>query len=214
MFATYQNQSLVCSMTERGKYIVFEGIDGSGKSTQAERLVKRLGDTAVGVREPGGTPIASHIRALLLNQDLVREARTNLYLFTAARVELLESTVAPNLKRGLHVISDRAWPSTYAYQAAGEGVPEEEILEVTRLATGELFKPDFCILIDTPPKIALARTGLKDYFEKNDGDFYERVAEHYRQIVPTLGRHAIINGNQTPARVEAEVWEHLETIVG
>lgn len=202
-------------MSERGKYVVIEGIDGSGKTTQAKRLVKRMGGTAIYVREPGSTTLANQVRAIVLDSSTLRTPRANLYLFSAARADMLDRTVRPALDEGINVISDRNWLSTLAYQAGGEEVDESEILEVTRLAAGDLFTPDAGVFVDTPVSTSLVRLGGNpDYFERNGSTFYERIRQKYLDTVKNMGNFAVVNGAQTPDEVEAEIWSHLQPTLG
>jgi dTMP kinase len=165
----------------RGKLIVFEGAEGVGKTTQ----IRRLGDTLaargiryLGVREPGGTAIGNEIRRLLLDPGPEFSARTEALLFMASRAELVERDVRPALQQGLVVVADRFFLSTYAYQIAGRGLPEDGVMAANRFATDGLV-PDLTILLRLSVEAALARTdsrGARDRIEAADDSFHHRVA--------------------------------------
>ena len=147
-----------------GRLIVFEGAEGVGKSTQIALLVDRLAGTGVecvAFREPGGTALGDEIRRLLL--DPARDdvtARAEALLFMASRAQLAEREVAPALARGGVVVLDRFFLSTYAYQAAGRGLPEEEIRQANRFATAGLV-PDLTLLLELPPGEGLSRADAR-----------------------------------------------------
>ena len=165
----------------RGKLIVLEGAEGVGKTTQIRRLGETLsarGVSYLGVREPGGTEIGNKIRTLLLEPGPELSPRTEALLFMASRAELVEHDIKPALARGLVVLADRFFLSTYAYQIAGRGLPETEVTAANRFATGGLV-PDLTILLRLSVSAALARTdgrGARDRIEAADDDFHHRVA--------------------------------------
>ena len=170
----------------RGRLIVFEGTEGAGKSTQLELLLRALqgaGVQAASFREPGGTPPGDAIRRLLLDPSSQLSAATEALLFMASRAELCERELRPALDRGLVVLLDRFFLSTYAYQIAGRGLPESGIRAANLLATGALV-PDLTILLDHPAAEGLERAaaarGGRDRMEQATGDFHERVAAAFR----------------------------------
>ena len=131
-------------MATAGRLVVFEGGEGSGKSTQVARLAAAL--TAQGIphrtlREPGGTGLGAEIRQLLLHRDDEMDARAEALLFMASRAELIAREIAPALAKGELVLLDRFFLSTYAYQIAGRSLPEAEVRDANRLATGALKTP-------------------------------------------------------------------------
>lgn len=201
---------------KRGKYIVIEGLDGSGKSTQHQRLLEYLGNKAIGVREPGGTAMAEAIRTLVKDAALPRAPRTNSYLFAAARAELADTIIQPALAKGRHVIADRNWLSTIAYQGA-EGVETTEIHQVNKLAMKELFYPDIVIFLDT--SVAACQTRLasrgdpSDYFEQRDEAFFQRVRHHYLAQLRTLPLACTIDGNQSPDEVANNLLHCLKPLL-
>ncbi len=200
-------------MSKRGKYIVLEGIDGSGKTTQIQNLLNHLGGNTLLIREPGGTPISEKIRELLKNKDLERSAHTNMFLFSAARASLIDDVIRPAINQGKNVLSDRNWLSTVAYQSA-EGADVSAILELSRLATGEFFDPDLLILIDVPAEVSQARLKSRagseaDYFDLKGQQYFDSVRQAYLDNVKKVKNHAIINGDQTPDAV----WQHVKNAI-
>lgn len=195
-----------------GKYIVIEGLDGSGKSTQHERLVKKIG--AVGVREPGGTEMSEEIRNLIKNKEIRRSPRTNVFLFSAARVELMDQIIRPAIKDGRTVVSDRNWLSTVAYQTS-EGVDKfDEIYQLCKLATEEFFEPDLLIFIDTDIETCKKRLSSrgetsKDYFDELGDDYFTKVRKTYLEHIKNLKNYVIIDGNGAPDEVEALIYEAI-----
>ena len=186
-------------MTKRGLYIVIEGLDGSGKTTQFDRLLSAYGDKIIGVREPGGTPMAEHIRTLVKDKAIGRSPRTNAFLFSAARTEVIDTIIRPAIARGKHVLADRNWLSTLAYQSA-EGLDTQAIEQLSKLATQEFFKPDLVILIDTD--VATCRQRLHsrggtaaDYFDNLGDDYFTKVRRAYITHIKQLPASVIVDGN-------------------
>ncbi|MBS0471971.1 MAG: dTMP kinase [Proteobacteria bacterium] len=170
------------------RFITLEGGDGSGKSTQAKRLVAALkthGIDALGTREPGGSPGAEDIRHLVLNGDPGRwDALTETLLMFAARNDHVERTIKPALAAKRWVICDRFTDSTYAYQGAGHGLARETIRRMEALVLGD-FRPDLTLIFDLPVEQGLARTkgrGKEMRFESFDTDFHERMRDCYLAI--------------------------------
>lgn len=206
-------------MTERGRYIVFEGLDGCGKTTQHERAIKRAGSKAIGIREPGGTEMAERIRTLIKDRTLKRAPRTNLYLFAAARAELIDTIIRPAIAAGKHGFSDRNWLSTLAYQAGGEGVNRQEIIDISQLATQEFFEPDLTIFIDVDVATCRERMaqssahGGLDYFDTKGPDFFERVRQEYLDQIATMPNAIVIDGSGTADEVEALAWKPVAKLL-
>ena len=167
--------------------IVFEGSEGAGKTTQIALLYERLakaGTPVVKHREPGGTAIGEDVRKLLLETKYDPTARTEALLFMASRGQLIEREIAPALKRGMVVLLDRFFLSTYAYQIAGRGLPEPEIRAANALATAGV-KPDLNLLLELPAQEGIARAGKRgahDRMEKADAAFHERVARAFAEF--------------------------------
>jgi dTMP kinase len=168
-------------------FFSFEGIDGSGKSTQARLLADALrarGFEVVEVREPGGTVLGEQIRRLLLDPDSQISARAELLLFSAARAQLVETVVRPALNRGAVVIADRFFDSSTAYQGSGRGLAEADwMMTLHRFATAG-HSPSRTYLVDVPPEEAARRRSGRpgDRMEQNDLDFYARVRASYRSL--------------------------------
>ena len=164
-------------------FISFEGIDGSGKSTQAIKLFDHLiysGVPAILVREPGYTPLGEHLREYLKGQEPLTPV-AELLLFEAARAQLVVTVIAPALRDGTTVITDRYTDSTFAYQGAGRGLDPILIRSLNSMATRDLF-PDITFLLSIDPSAATARTNDRNArFEAENRDFYNRVATAYAQ---------------------------------
>ena len=185
-------------MASLGKYIVIEGNDGTGKSTQVAKLAnyfRERGRTVCVVEEPGSddpeksTPIADELRKVIKNGDLTRSAAVNVALFSAARRELWREKIRPALEHGEIVLSARNYISTLVYQGRGEGYDESEILRLTKLFTDErYFHPDIMIILslshDKREERIAMRGELKnpDTFESRGQDFQEKVDDGYLEI--------------------------------
>jgi len=202
----------------RGKYIVIEGQDGTGKSTQVERLRKRLksnGIESIEFHEPGEADKTSQtmpnkIREIILNKDIDRVPSTNILLFSAARNELWnrKDGAFESLNKGIWVIASRNWKSTIAYQGYGEGYDISAIESTTKTLLGEdYFKPDFeCIVyLDETDRIARMTsrddTHKQDTFESKTSDFQKRVNDSYFKIAEKY-KTPLINGSGTMREVE------------
>lgn len=197
----------------KGKYIVLEGLDGSGKTTQHEKLLNLFGPKAIGVREPGGTPMAEQIRNLVKDKSLERSPNTNAFLFSAARADLVDTIIRPNIAHGLTVIADRNWLSTIAYQSA-EGFDTVEIEKLSQIATQEFFKPDLIIFIDTNVKICQERLAGRggteaDFFDEKGSDYFTKVRAAYLEHIKKFKNFAIIDGNKIPDEVAGQIEKSL-----
>lgn len=163
-----------------GRLIVFEGVEGAGKSTQLARLrarLERAGLSCRAFREPGGTPTGDRIRAILLDPQASLDARTEALLFMASRAELVATTIRPLLAAGTVVLLDRFFLSTYAYQVGGRGLPEADVVRANHAATGGLV-PDLTLLLGFSAQAGLSRAkqrGPQDRMEQLGGDFHARV---------------------------------------
>lgn len=167
--------------TLRGRLVVFEGGEGSGKSTQLRRLSALLethGVSHVCLREPGGTPLGGEVRRVLLDRGSDITPRAEALLFMASRAQLVEREIRPALARGDVVLLDRFFLSTYAYQVAGHGLPEAEVRAANAFATGGLV-PDLTLLLAFPVAEGLDRAGRRtashDRMEAMGLDFHGRV---------------------------------------
>ena len=203
----------------RGRFITFEGGEGSGKSTQIRTLAERLGAAklrTVVTREPGGSPGAEIMRHLVLSgmgKLLGAEAET--LLFAAARDDHVRSVIEPALKQGIWVLSDRFSDSTRAYQGSLGKVAPEILNAMQRVTIGDL-KPDLTIILDVSVEIGMKRAAVRrgtdapDRFEAEDVKFHQALREAYRQIAAAEPeRCVLIDATADPATVAANVWAAL-----
>jgi dTMP kinase len=207
-----------------GRLIVFEGVEGAGKTTQLERLgahFVRAGVPCVSFREPGGTPAGDRIRSLLLDPAITLDARAEALLFMASRAELLAEAVRPALAEGKVVMLDRFFLSTFAYQVGGRGLPEADVVAANRVATGGLV-PDLTLLVSLPSAEGLARAarrGAADRMERSGDDFHARVEAAFRTFAtpvwqagrPEAGRIVVVDGGGSPQDVEHRVARTVAT---
>jgi len=196
-----------------GLFVSFEGIDGSGKSTQARLLADRLrndGRDVVHTREPGGSPGAEEIRALVLQGDPDRwSAETEILLFTAARRDHLERTIQPALEAGKVVICDRFADSTRMYQGLSRGNLRAKVDALHDLMIG--VEPDLTLLIDMDPEIGLSRAKARNTVEERFEDFGASLQEAMRAGFLALAteyadRFRVIEGARAEEVVAREVW--------
>jgi dTMP kinase len=200
----------------RGRFITFEGGEGSGKSTQIRTLAERLNGAelrTIVTREPGGSPGAEIIRHLLLSgmgKLLGPEAET--LLFTAARDDHVHAVIEPALDQGIWVLCDRFFDSTRAYQGRLGKVDPKVLNAMQRVTIGDL-KPDLTIILDVPVEIGMQRAaarrgaGAPDRFEAEDVKFHEGLRDAYRQIAAgEPQRCVLIDANAAPGVVAARVW--------
>ena len=206
----------------RGLLIVFEGAEGAGKSTQLNRLAEWLnarGRDVVSLREPGGTAVGDEIRRVLLDPASEIAPRAEALLFMASRAQLVERRIRPSLDRGSIVLLDRFFLSTYAYQAHGRGLPEEEIRVANSMATDGLV-PDLTLLLTLPVEAGLARAmerGGHDRMERADIGFHVRVTnafglfatQAWQRVHTECGPIDAVDGSGTETEVFARVVETL-----
>jgi dTMP kinase len=173
----------------RGLFIVLEGIDGSGKTTLVRRLEQKLiqyGSKVITVEEPGGTPVGERIRQILLARALPMEALAELFLFEAARHQLVRTVIRPSLEAGQLVLADRFALSSLAYQSYGRGLDMKLVRQLNGLAT-EGLEPDLTILLDLPAERALERKGQpRDRLETTGLEFLRRVRQGYLALLEQL----------------------------
>ena len=196
-------------------FVTFEGLDGSGKSTQADLLRRRLeaeGREVVATREPGGTPLGEHVRELLLRGDAMTPW-SEAALFTAARAQLVEDVIRPAIDRGADVICDRYLDSSLAYQGLARGLGIERVLQLNLEATGGLL-PDVTFLLLVDPEDSHARLGEeRDRIEREDDDFRARVDAAYRQLAELFPRRVVaLDGSRTPDEIAQEIDGRLRAL--
>jgi len=204
----------------KGLFVTLEGIEGSGKSTQLERISNYLGETGrevVVTREPGGTPIAEAIREILLEPGNTAMApTTELLLYAAARAQHVNELIRPRMGEGAVVICDRFADSTIAYQGGGRKVPREILRDLHEIATAGL-EPDLTILIDLPVEEGLERAGNrsgKDRIEQESVMFHERVAAMFRRLAEEYPeRIKVVDGTKSPDNVFEAIRPHIDALL-
>ena len=200
----------------KGKLITFEGIDGSGKSTQAKRLVDYLNkskETAIFVREPGGTTISEEIRDILLNRHLEDiNDRTEALLMTGSRAQLTHEIIIPNLNKGLHVIADRYSDSTLAYQGGGRQIDLDWLIELNKFATYNL-DPNITFFIDVIPEEAFNRKNKdKDRIELAGIELQNRVRDTYLKISQRFqDRYKVIDGHDSIDNIHTKILDEIRS---
>ena len=194
-----------------GGLITFEGIDGSGKSTQIQMLeheFNNLGIEYKTFREPGGTELSEKIRTILLDKENIELISTaESLLFAASRAQLTTEKVKPAIAKGQFVICDRFTDSTIAYQGYGRGLDIKQLEEINYIATAGLI-PDITFILDTSPETAAARmkSESSDRMEATGMKFFRRIREGYLQLKnQSPNRYRVINGEQSPENVFKEI---------
>jgi dTMP kinase len=188
-------------------FISLEGVDGSGKSTQARLLVEALGPDTVAIREPGGTEAAERIRALLADPEVALDPLAELLLFLAARADLTERVIRPALEAGRDVVSDRFSDSSVAYQGAARGLGVGEGIGLCEAATDGLW-PDLTLLLRVDPETGLGRSDGEDRFEAEGLELQRAVAQAYDEIATIAGdRVVVVDASGTVEEVHERVME-------
>jgi dTMP kinase len=207
----------------RGRFITFEGGEGVGKSTQVERLKRRLeaeGFDVVATREPGGSPKAERIREVLLGGGAKRFGPLGeTMLFCAARADHLEQRIRPALERGAFVLCDRFADSTRAYQGALGDVDPAVLSALERIVVGET-RPDLTLVLDAPAALGLARASARrgngdggaDRFESEERGFHERLRQAFLDIAEhERDRCVVVDASTNADVVEAAIWGIVES---
>lgn len=206
----------------RGRFVTLEGGEGAGKSTQARLLAEALrarGLEVLVTREPGGSPGAEDIRALLVTGEPGRwEPMTEALLHYAARYDHVARVILPTLRTGTWVISDRFADSTMAYQGYGAGIPRESIRRLDALVL-ERVRPDLTLMLDLPPEVGLARAGdrggAEDRYERMDFAFHERMRAGFLDIAKREpGRCAVLSAAEAPEIVHEAVLACVQKRLG
>lgn len=208
-----------------GRFITFEGGEGSGKSTQARLLgdaLRAKGVDCVLTREPGGSPFAEQVRALLLDPETHHHsALSEALLFYAARTDHLEKVIRPALVSGRWVISDRFSDSTRVYQVEVGGLTQD-VFKALELIVVKLTYPDLTFILDVPAEVGLARATTRrlaqaisgeqpDAYEKRDADFHERLRQGFLAVAEAEPHRChLVDGMKPAATIAAEVWAQVE----
>jgi len=213
-------------LVTRGRLITFEGIEGSGKSTHARLLAQKMraeGSEVVEVREPGGTLIGETIRLLLSRRggSETMSPQTELLLFLASRAQLVQTVILPALRRGAHVICDRFFDSTTAYQGYARRCDLKLISKINAFAVQNL-SPDLTVLLDIELHAGFKRLHSrnrrqgteKDRIESESMDFHKRVREGYLAMAKKMPeRFIIINANRHIKKVHADIWKAVQNVL-
>lgn len=204
---------------KQGRFITFEGGEGTGKSTQIKRLAAALEAKKVATvvtREPGGSPGAEEIRNLVLKGDPARwNPLTEALLFYAARADHTERLIKPALAQGKWVISDRYSDSSYAYQGGGRGLARETVRRIEAIAIDD-FKPELTLILDMPVEIGLQRSvaragNTETRFEEMDVAFHERMRKSFLDIARrNSARCVVIPADREIDDVADEVWQTVK----
>lgn len=206
-----------------GRLIVLEGSEGAGKSTQLKLLTDRLSGAGMEVlplREPGGTALGDSIRAIVLDDPTHHiTPSAEALLFMASRAQLVRDKIDPALSRGVVVVMDRFFLSTYAYQIDGRGLPEDEVRSANALATGGRV-PDLTIVLEISASEGMARAtarGAQDRIEQSGDEFHDRVERAFSRFArsdwqsahPECGRIVVVDGRGDPSEVHERVIDAL-----
>jgi dTMP kinase len=205
------------SETVQGRFLVLEGPDGSGKSTQAARLAAWLasrGLTALHLRDPGGTRVGEKVREILLDPDHVELSPTaEALLFMASRAQLIAERIRPALGAGEIVVCERWLPSTVCYQGYAGGLDPEAIWKMGEFASGGLI-PDLTLVLDVDAEVGLSRVdGEPDLVESRSLSFHEAVVRGYREIAREGRQHAQRVPPGTPDEVETAIREAVSDVL-
>jgi dTMP kinase len=202
----------------QGKLITFDGPEGAGKTTVCSEVIKNFNSQKIlMVREPGSTPVGEKIRAILKSEDLSEHipGRAELFLFEAARACIVDQVIKPALKVGTHVLCDRFFDSTTAYQGYGRGLSILDIDDMNMIATEDLL-PDLTIIFDLPPEVGMARrNGPTDRIEAAGLDFHRKVRDGFLDIaVKEPKRCRVIDASKPLEQVVADVCAILKSELG
>lgn len=202
-----------------GKFITIDGTEGSGKTTQIQRIatyLQKQGKTVYTTREPGGTAVGEAIRHIFLTPELTPSAETELLLIFAARKQHLEQEILPRLSRGEFVVSDRFNDATYAYQGYGRGIALSRIQQLEQWTQGD-FQPHLSLILTLPASIANARIHQRgqetDRMEAENTEFFQRVADGYQQRANSQAHIFTIDASGEPDDIFAHIQPHLERLL-
>lgn len=203
-------------MKSEGVFIVLEGIDGSGKSTQIRYLQGRLrqhGMDPLLIREPGGTPASEHIRHILLDRPLTMEPVTELLLYEAARSELTRTVIRPALSERRVVLADRFAMASVAYQGYGRGLNLALVEQLNKIATDGV-EPSITIILDVPVEVAFSRKRRAfDRLERAGREFHERVRQGYRQLAQQTPNSVLLDGTTPATEIIEQIWTTIQPLL-
>jgi len=210
-------------MDKRGKFIVIDGMDGSGKGTQIKMLKERLaGQPVLFTREPGGSPLGEEIREMLMRQEgNPSNPLSDFFLFFASRASHITETVEPARQKGTHVVCDRYDSSTYAFQIFGE--ERQELAElfdsVRRGLDPKPYHPDLYLFLDLPSEVAYVRrsqdaTQAKSKFDVKPVEYHERTRQGFNSFAQHYGPAQFVNAARTPAEIHEDVWRVVSRELG
>lgn len=206
-----------------GKLISFEGPEGSGKSTQIALLAKHLqllGREVVTTREPGGTEIGEQIRNIIVHNSRGDEmcAETELFLFAAARAQLVRQVIAPALVEGTVVLTDRFLDSSTVYQGIARNLASDPVQQINHFAVGNVM-PDLTIVLDVPTEVSLQRIRLRasdlpDRMERENAEFFAKVRAGYLLLAESMPeRFHVVDGTLSEAVIAREVWSGVQKLI-
>ena len=204
-------------MSNLGKFITLEGVDGAGKTTHIEFIKNYLSDLNINyvmTREPGGTALGEKLRDILLHDEM--NPQTETMLMFAARNEHIDKVIRPNLIKGVVVISDRFTDATYAYQAGGKGVKDEKI-DILKKWVQEDLRPDLTFLFDLSVEVSIERlnkTRKLDKFEREDKSFHKKIREKYLTLVEASPeRFCVLNSEASIEKIQKEIKLKLDEVI-
>ncbi len=195
----------------KGKFIAFEGIDRSGKSTQAKLLcesLKRKGVPVILTHEPGATHVGEKIREIILDTTMEIDPLAETFLFEADRIQHVKRMIKPAIESGTWVISDRFFYSTMAYQHGGKGVDKNLIETLNSIATDGI-EPDIVFLIDISPSTAMRRKGKPDRMEMEGIKFLNNVRNAYLEIAKHEKNFIVIDGEKEIEEIQELIWKEI-----
>lgn len=204
-------------MSNLGKFITLEGVDGAGKTTHIEFIKNYLSDLNINyvmTREPGGTQLGEKLRDILLHDEM--NPQTETMLMFAARNEHIDKVIRPNLINGAVVISDRFTDATYAYQAGGKGVKDEKI-DILKKWVQEDLRPDLTFLFDLSVEVSIERlnkTRKLDKFESEDKCFHKKIREKYLTLVEASPeRFCVLNSEASIEKIQNQIKLKLDEVI-
>ena len=204
-------------MSNLGKFITLEGVDGAGKTTHIEFIKNYLSDLNINyvmTREPGGTALGEKLRDILLHDEM--NPQTETMLMFAARNEHIDKVIRPNLMKGVVVISDRFTDATYAYQAGGKGVKDEKI-DILKKWVQEDLRPDLTFLFDLSVEVSIERlnkTRKLDKFEREDKSFHKKIREKYLTLVEASPeRFCVLNSEASIEKIQNQIKLKLDEVI-